>query len=168
MAEVKEIVTENGREIRIYDNGAKQDVLTGQFIAPPESAIIRTSEQGRELVNIRYDRAAQAVREAMDEGTDVPEHLRGSVEGYKRLLVHTVKTYMKSDNIRGMGEALAKLSKLAGYEEPDRQGTPPGMMLISEMEYRNYQELVRIVSEMLREMDDRERVTVVDASTSNN
>ena len=158
MAEVKEIVTENGREIRIYDNGAKQDVLTGQFIAPPESAIFRTSERGRELVNIRYDKAAQAVQEAMDEGTDVPEHLRGSIEGYKRLLVHTVKTYMKSDNIRGMGEAIAKLSKLAGYGDTERQETPPGMMLIPEEEYRKYLEVTRIVGDILRKIKNRDTV----------
>ena len=106
----KKTKDETGREILEYKNGLIKDASNGQIIQAPASGQIRTSERGRELARIRWDKAREHAEQAIDDAAK----LKGG-EGWGKVVNHVAETLLKSSNLRGMAEALNSLSKLAGY-----------------------------------------------------
>src|SRR6266545_744221 len=106
-------VDETGREILVHENGMIQDATNGRTIrGPTETAITRNP---REMLQRRNEKSRQVADEAIDEGTGLDPSKWGTGEGWRRLIVHTVQTYMKSSNIRGMAEVLSKLGIASGH-----------------------------------------------------
>lgn len=110
---------ESGREIILYSNGSKKDAKTGHWLSPP------VDENGRPDTPVTRDPSGMRLRrneiskqraiEALDEGAGLDPSLWGTGLGWQVVISHTVQTYLKSNNIRGMGEVLSKLGTATGY-----------------------------------------------------
>lgn len=83
-----------------------------------------TKANARDMQIRRNEISRQVAREAIDEGAGLDVSKWGTGEGWRAVIVHTVQQYLKSANIRGMGEVFQKLGTAAGYitnEQPDRE-----------------------------------------------
>jgi hypothetical protein len=79
------------------------------------------------MLALRNEKSKQIAREAIDEGAGLQPDQWGTGEGWRRLIVHTTQAYLKSTNIRGMGEVLSKLGTAAGYlTRDDGEKVSPG------------------------------------------
>ena len=115
MTEPTRTADETGRAILVYDNGAVKDARTGHWISGPtndDNPIIRDP---RGMLALRNEKSKQLTREAIDEGAGIDPSQWGTGEGWRKLIVHTVQTYLQSKNIRGMAEVLVKLGVASGY-----------------------------------------------------
>lgn len=114
-AVVVETIHENGRDVLVYDNGAKKDAKTGYWISPPPKAKI-THELAREFAALRRVRGVQAqlvgLAKVIDlDPSDVPDELiEQAGSALEAITTHMGKTFMSSRNLRGMGEVFDKLS----------------------------------------------------------
>jgi len=121
---------DKGREVLVYDNGAKKDKATGYWISPPPKAKI-THELAREFAALRRARGIEAqlrgLAKANDvEPSDVPEELiEQAGSAVEAITQHMAQTFMGSRNLRGMGEVFDKLiSPLVG-DRRERQDDQP-------------------------------------------
>lgn len=105
-----------GRPARLYGNGAIRDER-GRLLATQPGANKITAEQSREIWQQRRERARQAAIEAIDAGAGLDPSKWGTGEGWFNVVRHTVETYLKSTNLRGMGETLTKLATITGLAD---------------------------------------------------
>jgi hypothetical protein len=122
-----EIITdENGKQVRRYPSSVLMDAESGQFLRGPDNAPVRVNPSA--MNKRRYELARQAAREAMDQAAAEADGIdwkqAGTGYGWQAIIKHTVKTYLKSSNIRGMGETLAKLGQATGYLNDDKDIEP--------------------------------------------
>jgi len=110
----------NGKTVRVYETGMiKTEDGTRWVTPPPGAATFHTSERGKELYLRRQEKSQQRAIEAIDAGAGLDRSKWGTGQGWFTIIEHTVKTYLQSKNIRGMGEVLAKLAGAAGYTSKD-------------------------------------------------
>jgi hypothetical protein len=130
VATVVETIHEDGRDILVYDNGAKKDAKTGYWISPPPKAKI-THELAREFAALRKVRGVQAqlagLAKSMDlEPSDVPEELiEQAGSALEAITHHMASTFKQSKNLRGMGEVYDKLAApLIGDRREKQEDVP--------------------------------------------
>jgi hypothetical protein len=110
---------ESGREYWLYPSGMSKWKDTGHFRSAPLSSPVGDDPHG--MLQRRNEKSRQIAREAIDEGAGLDPHLWGTGEGWRRIIVHTVQTYLQSKNIRGMAEVLTKLATAAGYASKEEE-----------------------------------------------
>jgi hypothetical protein len=123
----------------LMESGSIYDRKAGRICYGPKGGgkYTITKENASAMLARRKELSRQAADEAIDEGAGIDPSKYGTGEGWKAIIRHTVQVYLKSSNIRGMGEVLSKLAMAAGYttsenEEP-RDDDSQFRDLISEM-----------------------------------
>jgi hypothetical protein len=123
---------EEGREVLQYDNGMLKDAATGHLMRGPDHALITTSERGRELVAARRAKGIRAQLRGMARGADIDldpdmiedELISKAADAGEVYTAHFGKTFLKSNNIRGLGEAYSKL--MAPFATDEKDNSEPG------------------------------------------
>lgn len=130
MATVVDTIHEDGRDILVYDNGAKKDAKTGYWISPPPSVRI-TGDNARAMLARRRAIGLRSQLEGLAEsiGVDPSEIdddlLLQSGTALRALTRHMAETFRKSNNLRGMAETYDKLvAPLVGDRREKQDDTP--------------------------------------------
>ena len=116
-------IDETGREVLVYPSGLIKDAKNGQIIKGMNETPITKDPRG--MLALRNAKSKQIAAEAIDEGAGVDPSLYGTGEGWRKLIAHATRTFLKSGNIRGMAEILAKLGIAAGYLSREETPTVP-------------------------------------------
>jgi hypothetical protein len=102
----------DGVEVLVYPNGIIKEAATGHFLRPPDSALINTSERGRELAQRKKEigQIAQLRGLARGAGLDLDnatleEIAKGAGDAIENMTAHFYQVFMKSSNVRGLAEA---------------------------------------------------------------
>jgi hypothetical protein len=151
--DVPELKTDedSGREFYLYPSGMSKWKDTGHFRTGPLSSPI--SEDPRGMLARRNSKSQQIAREAIDEGANVDPSQWGTGEGWRRVIAHTVETFLKSGNLRGMAETLTKLAVAAGYQS--REEDSGGRVTIENVNIADSRALLEVVQ--MIEPDGRRR-----------
>lgn len=105
-----------GREILSYPDGSRKWADNGYWInGPTDPKFNPVLADPLGMLQRRNELSKQIAREAVDEGAGLDPSQYGTGEGWRKIIVHTVKVYLQSKNIRGMGEVLGKLGVVTGY-----------------------------------------------------
>lgn len=141
MATVIETKTdeESGRQYSIYDDGTQKWSDSGRIKAPPPVHAL-TSERGRALMQIRKDRAilsqlrglAQVIGTQLPPDAELEETITGAGNALEAITQHFGKTFLKSENLRGMAEGYRQLAAPLVGERPE-PGTVNNTVNIFEM-----------------------------------
>ena len=114
--------TIDGVDVLIYPNGAIKRADNGHWIKPPNGGSITTSERARELqAKGQQMRRAQGIRSKLlgmvkgagldiDQNAPDEELIETAGSALEVFTAHMGKTFLKSNNIRGMGEVFPKLT----------------------------------------------------------
>jgi hypothetical protein len=125
MAEIVETLTDEqtGEAYWLYDDGSEKWCKSGHFKKPPTGALIRTSEQGRAMVERRISLARERTRQGIAKGLGLKLNEISGGEEWEELTRLFAEQFKNSKNIRGLAESYEKLGRAAGYinekEEPD-------------------------------------------------
>jgi hypothetical protein len=116
---------DSGREYWQYPSGMTKWKDTGHFRTPQSITPIEADPRG--MLARRNEKSRQVAREAVDAGAGLDPRLWGTGEGWFELIRHTTETFLKSSNLRGQAETLAKLGIVTGYmtrEEGEGKAPP--------------------------------------------
>ena len=92
----------------------------------PGAQTITTTERARELSLGRWERSREAATQGMIQGVQdsgIKLTNASGDEAWSAIIRHTVKVYLKSSNIRGLGEALSKIGAATGYLDTKGEGS---------------------------------------------
>ena len=146
----------NGEVILQYESGIQKN-LHGRFLRGPTETAITRDPAG--MNRRRYALAQQDARAAMDEAAAEQDGLDLSLAapgyGWQAIIKHTVKTYLQSKNLRGMGETFGKLALATGYVVKEEEGG--GM---TDRERQAYHQLLEWLLPIAKGIDDAEREAV--------
>ena len=106
----------NGKPARLYPDGAIRDSKGWLLTKHPKANQIDAT-QSREIWQQRKERAREMAIQAIDAGAGLDPAKWGTGEGWFNVVRHTVETYLKSTNLRGMGETLTKLASITGLAD---------------------------------------------------
>jgi hypothetical protein len=154
---------ESGREYWLYPSGMSKWKDSGLFRSAP--AITPVTEDPRGMLLRRNAKSRQIAREAIDEGCGLDPSQWGTGEGWRRLIVHTVQTYLKSSNVRGLGEVLSKLAAAAGYASQDEDSRKVVIENMNNLALPP-EILVALVEQMERDRRGAETAKILDADSS--
>jgi hypothetical protein len=117
--EARALVASDPQRYRLLKSGAIMDTETGKLVGHTgEGPFQITSETSRQMLAKRREKtliswmrglASKDGKALAPEATD-EEILMGALDGVEALVAHTKAVYLKSNNIRGLGEALGKLT----------------------------------------------------------
>lgn len=98
-------------------SGAVYDLQLKRIVSmdPDKNPWAITKSNAKDFQLRRNEISRQVAREAIDEGAGLDPSQWGTGEGWRAVIVHTVQQYLKSSNIRGMGEVFQKLGTAGGY-----------------------------------------------------
>ena len=116
------ITDDTGREILVYSDGTRKLASNGHLLRGP--FVTPITQHPHEMIARRNELSRQRAIEAIDEGAGIEPSKWGTGLGWRKVIAHTVKVYLESKNIRGMGEVLAKLATVAGYNVADPEEQP--------------------------------------------
>ncbi len=113
-------VNEDGKEILLYDNGAKKDAVTGHWIqAPPHAQF--TDVTARLMTSRRRAIGLRAQLRGLIAGTggEIPDQMADDItdadllaagSALQALTAHMARTFNSSSSLRGMAEVYDKLA----------------------------------------------------------
>src|SRR5687767_12141800 len=115
--------TEEGREILVYESGAKKDAATGKWLNGPTTPELNPvladpagmQKRGQELIR---QRAIQEARDALDSAAiskgRIDESLRGTGYGWFAAIEKAGELYFESKSARGAEGLLTVLGRATG------------------------------------------------------
>lgn len=127
------IIERDGEQLKVFADGTVYNLTKRQLERGPFDNPITRDPKG--MILRRNEISRQIAREAIDEGAGIDRSRWGTGEGWRAVIRHTVETYMKSNNIRGMGEVFSKIGSAAGYltNEPEEGGEGEAQSLYREL-----------------------------------
>lgn len=158
----------DGIEVLVYPDGTVKRASDGAFMHPPNKAIIRSSERGKELAQIKKEKGTLAQLRALAKGTGVelPEDaeldqlVEQASSGLEALTLHFFQQFMKSSNIRGMAESYGKLAApLVG----DR--SEPAQVAHTINNFHMPENVMEFFIAVKKRMDEQDKPEVIDAET---
>ena len=125
---------QGGTEARKYPDGSLRNEKELMLTPLPGGHTI-THEDARELSLTRWKRSREAAIKGMIAGVEASgiklTNATGD-EAWEQVISHTVKVYMKSENIRGLGEALSKIGIATGFLDPKAESLDAVGIVFSE------------------------------------
>lgn len=110
-----------GTEAREYNDGSIRNERGLLLTKPPWGNEI-TKENAREMQLARATKAREAFQRGLARGVLPKEMLKDesldnySINAWEEIAKHTGEVFMKTDNVRGIGEVLSKLAKLGNFD----------------------------------------------------
>lgn len=126
------IIERDGHQVKVFADGTEYDLALQRLVRGPYDNPITRDPKG--MLERRREISRQIAREAIDEGAGIDRSKWGTGEGWRAVIRHTTEQYMKSTNIRGMGEVFSKLGNAAGYLTTDPEaGEGPNGSAVNEL-----------------------------------
>jgi hypothetical protein len=108
-----------GQEARQYPDGSVRNEKGFMLEPLPGAKTITTSERGREVAQVKQEQHRNAFRRGLKKAAKVDINgLDG--EELSVYAEHAGEQFLKSTNIRGMAELLAKFGSMGGYIADER------------------------------------------------
>lgn len=147
---------------RVLEGGAIFDKEIGKIVAhlPGQHRFSITKANAGEMQ--KRGVAARKIRElrglALGAGIELPPDadletiVNAAESAWEALIAHTYQVYMKSNNVRGLGEILPKLASAFGWDEGDDQNQPlqaPAqiVLLLAELARRDDSDVIDVNEE---------------------
>lgn len=127
----KETIDFRGEQVEVwrYPNGSARRTDNGHYLIPPQDSVIRTPERAKELHRLGKQKALRSKLKGMIRGAGLDvdanavdeELIDKAGDALEVFLAHMGQTFLKTSNIRGMGEVWPKLTEYFHVEEKEEQ-----------------------------------------------
>lgn len=130
----RHIEVRDGIEVYVYDNGMIQEVKTGHLVKPAPHTLIQPGEDAARMKRLRHEKGMRSKLRglALGAGVDVDpdaideELIDKATDALEVYTAHLGKMFLKTSNIRGMGEVFPKLTDVFHVAEPEQKQSEEG------------------------------------------